>query len=204
MSTVVVFDIDGVLADFAYGFSSRAVSRGWMTRPNFNEEIQAWSWVDTGALTKEQVSKLWKEIDQSPEFWRSLRPLFPEHCVQQLWALKEEFDIEFFYVTGRSEGRDNDTRQQTLDWLRVYGLPDYINLYMNNDKSQVLNVLSSNHEILSAIEDNPKNISSLRVNGWPVVQMVYPYNEIAAHVDVPRVHSLGQYIAMLREVLEGE
>ncbi len=202
MSTVVVFDIDGVLADFAYGFSSHAVSRGWMDRPNFNEEILTWNW-HPDTLTKGQVNDLWREVDHSTIFWQNLPPLFPQHHIQQLHALKEEFDLEFWYVTGRSEGKDNQTRKQTLRWLWQYKLPDSENLLMNNNKSQVLLQLSANHEIVSVIEDNPKNIQDLWLNGWPVVQMVYPYNELASEDDIPRVHSLGEYINLLREVLQG-
>ncbi len=202
MSTVVVFDIDGVLADFSYGFSSLAVNRGWMDRPNFNEEILTWS-LSPDTLTSGQVNEIWREIDHSNIFWRNLPPLFPQHHIQQLHALKEEFDLEFWYVTGRSEGKDNQTREQTLYWLWQYRLPDSENLIMSNDKPGVLGDLRADHEIVSIIEDNPKNIKDLRIHNWPVVQMVYPYNEIATHVDVPRVHSLGEYINMLREVLDG-
>ena len=62
-------DVDGVLADFAHGFSDILRELGLELSPDYLPNN--WSWTNCG-LTDSLMKEAWKLVDSKPDFWNVL------------------------------------------------------------------------------------------------------------------------------------
>lgn len=180
---VVMWDIDGVLADFTYGFTYLLEGKGRSggTQPTWNFDAPR------GA-----VAAAWRVVDDSLYFWRNLLPLatWQERLAMQHLAQS----ADFLYVTGR-EDRGNNTRGQTIQWLYEGGFPQGT-VVLDGDKRSVASGIVN---LIGVIDDKPDNLLDLSAGGYPVYAMSWPYNR---HVKVPTVTSVAEFCALMQEKID--
>ena len=95
----IIFDIDGILADFTYGFTELA-KIAFQTRQLHTHEQQYWE--DFGGITKEQTAALWKLIDANPTWWGTL-PIMPIPPAVQDRLARLVVRAPVYFVTSRKD-----------------------------------------------------------------------------------------------------
>lgn len=181
MRPVVVFDIDGVLADFTWGFS------GLLEGKNRSQGTQpTWQYEKASSF---QVSQAWKYIDTSKTFWQGLPPIVTESEAHDVCELAKQFSV--IYMTGR-EDRGNDTLGQTERWLRSMEMPKG-EVILRGDKANAIHHLEL--DVVGIIDDKPDTLVSLFQEGHPVYARDWAYNRWVA--EVPRVSSVGEFIYLV-------
>jgi uncharacterized HAD superfamily protein len=112
---VVMFDIDGVLADFVGAYT--ALAHEYYGTPIYTSLEQAsWDFKQLG-LTNAQKNFLWEKIKSSESWWTSLAPLLHRDTYIDIDGLQMEADI--YFVTSRP---GVNVRWQTKQWLQAQGI----------------------------------------------------------------------------------
>lgn len=114
MSGGVIFDIDGVLADFIGGFMSLAYDRYGV--PPYGTLLQK-EWSEFGGLTSEQAEEIWRRITASDSFWSSLPALVTGTTFDRLRGLQKKTTV--YFVTNRP---GKTAHAQTREWLVRLGM----------------------------------------------------------------------------------
>ncbi|HJX49876.1 MAG TPA: hypothetical protein VJ438_00255, partial [Candidatus Nanoarchaeia archaeon] len=108
MTLNIGMDIDGVLANFHYGFSK--VANQLFVSPIVKDinEIKAYRWEDWGyPLDKKQHNKVWREIDNSIQnFWFNLESLITNKEFSKLQHMANK-GHNFFFITSRKNTAGN-------------------------------------------------------------------------------------------------
>lgn len=107
----LVFDCDGVLADFNTGFRRLAHDMfGTALEPDPNNFV----WDNYGGgIAPDQVDRAWNRIKQMDDFWFKLLPLFSDEEGRRVRDLTRDNDV--YFVTSRV---GKSPKQQTEWWLR--------------------------------------------------------------------------------------
>ena len=178
MIHTIVYDIDGVLANFTRGFSDLAARLGIVPAGWDNDEQQTWDY-------DFHVDPVWRATEGEP-FWLNLPRLVTDADV----AFMNEAGryTETIYLTGRKE--TGSVRAQTQRWLEQHGFPDGAVILADN-KAQALEAMCTYPEHAQIIDDSPKVIDTLRSAGYDVVVRHAPYN---AHVEGPRVLTVADFL----------
>lgn len=159
---VIMWDIDGVLADFTLGFTELA-NRLYPDIPVHGNSIQKF-WQFTGqspAWTKEKETACWKEIQKSDSFWYDLPSLLVRADLLAMKRLSRVFD--FRYVTGRFG--DNPIGQ-TTNWLMTLGVPQPQEVSLAGGRTGMnKGVIAKRFRAWAAIDDSPRNLEELDKNG---------------------------------------
>lgn len=113
----VMFDMDGVLADFIYGFTS--LGRRFFGSPAYSVNAHT-QWDRFTGLTKENLKFLWEEIRESKYFWEGLAQCTSNGALLTINDLIETGMADIYFVTNRSAGKN--TKQQTERWLQSRGI----------------------------------------------------------------------------------
>lgn len=104
----VMFDVDGVLADFVAGFTELAGCQPpWGTRTN----DAAWSMKDR--IDPAVVEATWEKLKDDPYWWASLPALISADVFGEIDALHRKHEIIF--VTARVSY--HNAQAQTVEWL---------------------------------------------------------------------------------------
>jgi len=168
----IVFDIDGVVADFVSGMNALA---GQLTgkQPLYPAPCRNWL-TEAGGLTEAEDEAVWKAVGESADFWANLPHLPHTHqfvAHMNRWA-SQGHDIVF--VTNRSLGKD--VRRQTDLWLKEAGvLPPRTALIVNGPKGELLKALGAD----VFVDDYPGNIvdaCAVSPNTKSLL-LAHPYNQ---------------------------
>ena len=125
----IVFDIDGVLADFVHAFTALGVEKGYCKHPVLTHEQASWDFAYLG-IDKAKENELWKIVDTSYGFWHSLKPMVPATTFQRINRLK---DVVF--LTNRREGT---AWEQTYRWLIERGIDPAFRLTLAKEKGLIM------------------------------------------------------------------
>lgn len=187
---VVAFDIDGVLADFTYGFTrlhegkarSQGTARQWQFRGH--------------------VDKTWARIDEDRFFWRNLPALFTHQERDEILNLTKRADLLF--VTGRSDPKGNGAFEQTRKWLQQYSLPG--TLILGVDKVGLLSGLGD--QLVGVIEDKPDLLVQMAEAHLPTYIRDWEYNRHSVPLRpadyhyAHRVSSVGEFVYLMERKLD--
>jgi len=115
----VMFDIDGVLADFVLGFTDRACLK-YGTPAERTVEHKVWDLFP--GLDKKMIDAIWRDLEKDDShFWDSLEKLPSLVEEQYLWHLCGRDGVEVYFVTNRHTRTAHD---QTQRWLATtFGIP---------------------------------------------------------------------------------
>lgn len=171
----MVFDIDGVLADFVWSFSKLA-SNYFLVKPYSTGAQMRWAMFD-GSLSRAETDKLWEIVDTEKDWWENVPPLFTFGDQKMMFRLVES-GYGIMYVTNRS-GPDNVVAQ-TENWLNEHGLPTGVVISTKDKPKQVSRMFEDGSigTLHGIIEDSPRNLEGFAAKGLhdKIVVMDRPYN----------------------------
>ena len=111
-----MFDIDGVFADFIYGY--RTIANKLFKVPIYGvKEQKSWDFED-GDITKEQHLRIMEVINGSDNFWLNLPVIASDEDLEFTEALMDTAEV--YFVTNRRIGIN--IWNQTAAWLDKQGL----------------------------------------------------------------------------------
>jgi hypothetical protein len=174
VSRAIGCDLDGVVFNFAQGFSTLANSLYPDAPIITDNQCPSWDWKDWymggGARAEEVVEGTWREIEHAGRyFWSDLPVLFPND-MNYLRDIYREWPTVF--MTRRDW---NYAYDQSYLSLSTQGIsePLVIRVHSGEEKWEWAKKLG----IHVVIEDSPKNALGLLENGISVVLMRWPYND---------------------------
>ncbi len=113
---VVMFDVDGVLADFVYSFTVLA-NRLYGTPVTLTDDQPRWDGFP--GMTPEQIDETWAVINRSPDFWTNVKPAVATHTFDRINSLQDKANV---YFTTNRKDYGTDTAGQTWQWLQDNGV----------------------------------------------------------------------------------
>lgn len=195
---VVMFDVDGVLADFLGGFSALAKTLDPNVPLLTYEEAdpsrgvyqqERWDF-DPKLYPPELVNQVWKLIKASDSaFWLTLEPL--QHQDVYDWIADMVYERNVYFVTNRPGYL---AKPHTEEWLRARGIynPTVI---VSSLKGEVAKSLEADY----SIEDKAGN--AVMIKYWSPKTHSYlldwPYNRFNQDIlgsKVRRVDGIGQFL----------
>src|SRR5689334_16759987 len=116
----VMFDIDGVLADFCLGFTDRAFLK-YGTPVEKTVDHKVWDWFP--GMDKKMIDTMWRELESNDKgFWEGLAPLTTPVEAAYIKHLCQKAGVEVYFVTNR---HTRTALEQTREWLfRELGVVD--------------------------------------------------------------------------------
>ena len=138
----IIFDVDGVLADFVLGFTREiGAEQPWGERQNAGN----WNFIDK--FEKQRVEDAWSRIRNNPQWWINLPPLEDYATYQRIARL--QLDHQVLFVTARS---GINAQWQTQRWLRLQGIMN-ANVVVADKKGDVAAAVGAHYHI----DDKPEN-----------------------------------------------
>ena len=195
----VVFDMDGVLADFIYGFL-------WTARSIVNREIPIHntgdhqSWDFDGIMTKRQQSEVWRLIKTSPVWWGTLPPLVLRDVFERINKISKEANV-YFCTARPCDARPAST--QTAEWLKQHDIDDP-NVVVSKMKGDFCKAVAADF----AIDDKWDNAQVIHWISPDTVSVLLdrPYNRVAPHPkvgsnSVPLVKTVDEFLSLVEASL---
>lgn len=147
MTKTIVFDIDGVLANFigpavkkGYELAGRAEPEGW---------VQS-CWDDYGGLTKPEIAKLWEYIRENPRFWHELPPIPTAKELVQITRASSNGHNIYFATNRRLPG----ALDYTLCWLSYHTGMAFPSVVLTKRKGEFCRVVDADYYI----DDKSENV----------------------------------------------
>lgn len=196
----IVFDVDGVLADFHIAYEKVLLSLypDLPLVPGGVKKAWHWSeWVD--GLTKEMEDKAWVAIFEDPkyrDFWKDLPPLATPDDILRINRLSRTNIVSF--LTNRSaEGQHAKVAGATQIWLDIHSFRTHANVFLAaaGKKGERARLLGGH----LAIEDNGGNCIDFLESGIGVCMLRRAYNE--GFVELVRARG-GYIVDTLTEFLD--
>lgn len=176
----IMFDVDGVLADFVLGYTILAKKMGIMdTATNTHQQLE-WDSLDN--------DKVWDKINNAlPNFFETLKPLIPLETFNSIRMLSWNNDI--YFVTSR---KATDAKHQTEVWLSSWGItnPTVIISKYKGDFARAVGIDYS-------IEDKLENAYCIGILSPTTKSYLIdrPYNASVIHTKkVIRIDTVDEYI----------
>ncbi len=179
----VGFDMDGVLADFAWGFTLTAEEM-FGTPVSTAKDWHAWSASEVLGITRRQAKNVYAAM--TDEVWRNLPSLFSERTEARLIQLGNSFNYELVIITARYDLVEDITKQ----WLRDRNIKAEV--HFRDDKGAACMELG----VHTFLDDKPKHAEAVRDAGIHAFTMDWPYCE-----DSPGIHmvrTIGEYLDEVR------
>ena len=134
----IMFDIDGVLADFSLGFTTLANT---LHGTPVTTTAQKVTWDGFPGLTDNQESVAWTAVYNSSVFLLNLAPLISHTVFERLNWLQACADV--YFVTHRQGVK---AKSQTLEWLASYGIRDP-QVIISESKGETAKVIRAEYSI---------------------------------------------------------
>lgn len=182
LKPTVVFDVDGVLANFGLGATTIAYHMGLTDTIIENGEQDTWHFPF-------DMSEVWSTIDHTYNFWEALQPLVDADDLDAMHALAQEAHV--MYVTGRS---GEAAERQTHNWLNEWDFPEGPVFFVPRKSNKEEVILPNRYQLIGVLDDKPDVLEALASNNIPVVARDWPYNR---SVPVPRVSSVAEFVERL-------
>ena len=194
---VVIFDIDGVIADYSTGYESFLRNEiGLVERPAAKRT--SYSFFEYFGITRQQEEKYNEEFIQSGGFGRL--PIYPG--VTETIAYLKSLGIKVVLVTARPNWIYRRIAMDTQTWLRENGV-EYDLLLWNKDKADAIinNIFPAN--VLWMIEDRDKHAIEVTHIGVDVLLVNKPYNQQAVGNRIIRISDLAEVKYYTDERIKG-
>ena len=169
MAIRIGFDVDGVVADFA-GAYREIEQRLFTDRPGLpdepereeREQEQRGSRADAehsepAHEPRRRRDLIWKEIQATPDFWTTLRPL-EENAVRRIHELMLRHHWEVFFITQRPASAGATVQRQTQQWLARQGFELPTVVVINGSRGRAAAALGLSYHV----DDNPQNCLEVR------------------------------------------
>lgn len=187
---VGIIDMDGVLADFYYAFTSllSVMYPELQKRPIPMEEQTEYQLVKT--WPKDAVQEVWNVLKSTPWWWNGLPPLVDSEIFAVMDELSQKHRI--YFVTDRVSNYP-PAEVQTARWLNYYGIqyPSVVCVPWNK-KGEFASMVKATH----VIEDSTRNavdIYGTMPYGGKVFLINRKYNQ-AKLANIQRIDSVAQFL----------
>jgi len=195
----VVFDMDGVLADFIYGFLSTARSLVNREIP-IHDTRDHQSWDFDGIMTKREQAEVWRLIKESDVWWANLPPLVLRDVFERINKIAKKANV-YFCTARPCWARPAST--QTAEWLKQHHIEDP-NVVVSKMKGDFCKAVGADF----SIDDKWDNAQVIH---WisPDTESILidrPYNEVAPHPkvgsnSVTRVRTVHEFLNLVEAKL---
>ncbi len=189
---VVIFDIDGVLADFDLAFTTLA-------HKLFDTPVVTCfghhSWNFRTLMTDAQQSETWEVLKEEDGWWDRLECLCTPHEMYRLAALCDVAEV--YFVTHRMHNV-TPVGEQSVMWLQIHGI-DNPRVIVSSRKGEIASAVCADY----AIEDNWGNACSIHwmAEKCKTFLIARPYNEEARKIIPPNitvVNTISQYLDAIK------
>ncbi len=203
---VLVFDIDGCLANFTLAYGNLLISEtgrdilpeGWRDQLEAGGDFPTvWDWEAAAGYTPEEATKVWKKISSSKTFWKGLAPYAETRMtLKRIDALSK--DNEVIFLTHRS---GNQVKRQTEMWLYDQGIK-YPTVILSGDKAPMLNELKADFFIDDKLDTmNQVYMSFIETSGFYLLDR--PYNQDGRVEGMRVATSVNEALTRFLELGEG-
>ena len=189
----IVFDVDGVLANFTRGFTQIA-NRMFGVPVVENDDQPSWDFKET--LSAKQQDKIWEELKSIPGWAHSLEALIPykTFCRINQLALKNEL----YFVTNRFSYM-RPPGEQTVTWLMLHGISSP-RVIVSAKKGEICQAIGADY----CLEDNWGNAVSVHWMAEKCRSFLIErrYNEEARKIipsGIVRVKTVEEYLDHIEE-----
>jgi len=187
---MIIFDVDGVLADFVLAFTKTAgVPKPWGSVENTAE------WSFKGKMPDQLIADTWKVVKSMPNWWCTLPPLVSPEVFESINRL--HYDNGVLFVTARVS--DHNAQWQTVRWLKGNGIRNP-NVIVSHNKGEIAAAVSADFHI----DDKPENAACVHwmaderpCRSYFLERALRPCPWLPANVR--RVTSVSEYIAAIEE-----
>ena len=187
----VVFDVDGVLANFTKSFTTLRYALYGVGPVLDKDEAATWDSCSRGASVEN--SKTWDHIMQSPTFWQDMEPAFRVEEGHGLPGLVITSNL--YFVTARA---GLHVKRQTEWWLHKHLGIAYPTVVLTKYKGDFCKTVGANY----CIDDKADNASAVAwiTHGKTKSYLLdRPYNRYdetkIGSSKVIRAHSIAEYIS---------
>ena len=189
----IVFDVDGVLADFSKTFT--ALGAQIFKTPQVSDLTQV-TWEYTDLMSAEQRTWVWKVLRETPEWWTTFSPLVSPEDFLRIEFLTVHNEV--YFVTNRFSNR-RPPGEQTLTWLKCQGISDP-RVIVSSRKGEIARAVKADY----VLEDNWSNACAIHwmAEGCRTFLIKRGYNEEARKVipeGITVVESVGEFLDQIEE-----
>lgn len=175
--SLIAVDLDGVVCNWASGFSRLANSLDSRAPLVIDNQCPEWEWKNWYGmpdLSRSErvhlIEETWRRVKASSDFWyNAISPLFPQD-MPYLSELSRRLPVIFMT---RRDGRD--AWGQSVRWLQTYGVPEPLVYCVRRGEEKGDLCLKMGIDFI--IEDSPKYAPELLASGVNVVLIEWPYNK---------------------------
>lgn len=212
----IIWDIDGVLSDFTFGFKTFVNTRHHIPVAPCGAKK---SWQFRG-LARMEEDEIWRAIAAGKYDWSaqpSLLAPVDKYAMNALrFATGLDKPVRFHYITSRL-GPPSQVEAQTRQWLKDEMLPDYENVVVSGDKVTTANEMGL--QVAACIDDDIRNVVAYglefgndvtyirdwQYNRYAEVNVVYGLTspEAAASWFAKRVSSVVEFCYAALESIDG-
>jgi hypothetical protein len=196
MSIRIGFDVDGVVADFARAY--REVEQHLFEdrpgRPDEPEREAREQEQRASGSTRDVQEQgdlrrrrdlIWKEIQATPDFWTTLRPV-EENGVRRIHDLMLGHGWEVFFITQRPATAGATIQRQTQRWLVEQGFDLPSVLVISGSRGATAAALGLSYHV----DDNPQNCLDVR-NGSSARPLLIAADDDPATIESARKLGIG-------------
>lgn len=191
--SVILLDLDGVLADFVLGFRRLAAEMFPPQEVWGTAEEAEWNGIYRG-LTSEQADSVWGHIKEYGPFWVKLDPLFDWKEWSALRCLEVGHTV--YYGTSRPGPY---TYWWTRRWLNNEFLDGSLVVLAPGDtarrKAELARVVGADY----ALDDHPGYAQAMAQTGTQAFVRAWPYNEPEKWLGTARRVSLLEFCRIVEE-----
>lgn len=147
-----MFDIDGVLADFHFGFTSEAYKRtgGLYPKVGLVGTTQSPIWkINEAVVPREVQNEIWEDIEKTGDFWLSL-PQVEQGSVVRIYLTLTNHQV--YFVTSRP---GLHAKEKTEVWLNRLGYPNptVVIVQKGEDKKHFAKAVRADYSIEDKLEN---------------------------------------------------
>lgn len=180
LAPVVVFDIDGTLAQYHEPFTTfcddyfaTRLHHGWDGKGNFEDYL---------GLTRPQYRDAKLAYRQGGN--KRWAPLYPGMRAMVM-AAKEDLGADIWIATTRPWNRLDNVDPDTQEWIRRFSLPVDGLLYGDDKYRQLIKAVDP-ERIVAVVEDLGEQVEEANRLRLPVIQIERTHNQAASARRMPR------------------
>jgi len=196
--------MDGVLADFASAFhdvetrlfgSGAPLDEG---QPEREEQRQE------GGAARRRRDQVWRQIESTPNFWATLRPLDPD-AVRRIHQLMLRHQWEVFFITQRPRTEGETVQRQTQRWLVDQGFDLPSVLVLGGSRGAAAKALRLNYHVDDSTQNCLDVVSESRAKPLLIVPDQDEATTTSARkLGIGTVASIGECLTLLEQATLAE
>ena len=185
----LLIDVDGVLAEFTYGFTKLATELGLVEKPWRCHTQKTWAF-------DFDVDAVWEELKRRYNWWMTLEPLVDVVEIAVLNELIKAHDV--YFVTSRPRTQGLSAEKQTEYWLAGIGIHT-AGASVIATKTGTKGALAKALDINLGWDDHLGNLEDLTRADILAVSRPWRYNEAWWGIQASSVHSFNGIVELSQE-----